>query len=173
MDNEKKDVGPAPPLPLETGNDKAEAEAESAAAPLLFRGLPIAWAASQESRRVVEKNAVGADTISERPGRKVNLIGYNGQTYQKEQFYSAMFPDYKKYPYRVNFLTDDVFRLGGNQRAKLQYHILAQRFPLVEVYWKDKQELEAFAAASETETAQRWQNRMMWPQGHEKMVSFG
>ena len=73
----------------------------------------------------------------------------------------------------MKFLTDDVFRLGGSQRAKLQYHILAQRFPLAAVSASDKQELEAFAAASETETAQRWLNRMMWPQGHEKMVSFG
>lgn len=156
------DTGECVPL-HHVGAGQGPGEGESAAAPLLFRGLPIVWATSQESRRVVEESAVGADTISERPGRKVNLIDYNGQTYQKEQFYSAMFPDYKKYPYRVNFLTDDVFRLGGNQRAKLQYHILAQSFPLVAVDWKDKQELEAFAATSETETAQRWQNRMMWP----------
>ena len=73
----------------------------------------------------------------------------------------------------MKFLTDDIFRLGGSQRTKLQYHILAQRFTLAAVSASDKQELEAFAAASETETAQRWLNRMMWPQGHEKMVSFG
>lgn len=73
----------------------------------------------------------------------------------------------------MKFLTDDIFRLGGSQRAKLQYHILAQRFPLAAVSASDKRELKAFAAASATETAQRWLNRMMWPQGHEKMVSFG
>lgn len=73
----------------------------------------------------------------------------------------------------MDFLTDDIFRLGGNQRAKLQYHILSQRFSLAAVSASDKQELEAFAAASETETAQRWLNRMKWPQGHEKMVTFG
>ena len=67
-------------------------EGESAAAPsLLFRGAPICWAVSRQTRRVVEKNAVGPDTVSERPGRKVNLIAYNGQTYQKEQFYQAVF----------------------------------------------------------------------------------
>lgn len=64
---------------------------ERPAAPLLFRGLPIAWAVLQETHRVVEKNALGPDTISERLGRKNNLIAYNGQTYQKEQFYKAMF----------------------------------------------------------------------------------
>ena len=73
----------------------------------------------------------------------------------------------------MKFLTDDIFRLGGSQRAKLQYHILAQRFTLAAVSASDKQELEAFAAASATETAQRWLNRMMWPRGHEKMVTFG
>lgn len=73
----------------------------------------------------------------------------------------------------MHFLTDDIYRLGGNQRAKLQYHILAQRFPLAAVSASDKQELEQFATASESETAQRWLNRMKWPQGHEKMVSFG
>lgn len=65
--------------------------ATSAATPLLFRGAPICWAVSQQTRRVVEKNAFGPDTISERPGRKSNLIVYNGQTYQKEQFYKAVF----------------------------------------------------------------------------------
>ena len=73
----------------------------------------------------------------------------------------------------MHFLTDDIYRLGGNQRAKLQYHILAQRFPLVELSSRDKRELEAFVAASESETAQRWLNRMKWPQGHEKLVTFG
>ena len=66
-------------------------EGESAAPPLLFRGAPICWAVSRQTRRVVEKNAFGPDTISERPGRKNNLIVYNGQTYQKEQFYKAVF----------------------------------------------------------------------------------
>ena len=82
LDNVVFDSGAAPPR---------EAEGESAAAPLLFRGAPICWAVSQQTRRVVEKNAVGPDTISERPGRKVNLIAYNGQTYQKERFYQAVF----------------------------------------------------------------------------------
>lgn len=77
-------------VPLDNVVSKS-GEAESAAAPLLFRGAPICWAVSQQTRRVVEKNAVGPDTISERPGRKVNLIAYNGQTYQKERFYQAVF----------------------------------------------------------------------------------
>lgn len=74
-----------------SGTGMPWAEGERPATSLLFRGLPIVWAVSQETRRAVEKNALGPDTISERPGRKNNLIAYNGQTYQKEQFYKAMF----------------------------------------------------------------------------------
>ena len=33
--------------------------------------------------------------------------------------------------------------------------------------------MEAFAAQAETEVAQLWLARMRWPQGHEKMVTFG
>lgn len=73
----------------------------------------------------------------------------------------------------MKFLTDEIDRLGGSQRAKLQYHILAQRFPLVLVDEQDKRDLQRFAAQSESETARRWLNRMGWPQGHEKMVTFG
>ena len=71
------------------------------------------------------------------------------------------------------FATDDIYRLGGSQRAKLQYHILAQYFPLVCVDEQDKADLEAFAAQAETEVAQLWLARMRWPQGHEKMITFG
>lgn len=39
------------------------------------------------------------------------------------------------------FATDDIYRLGGSQRAKLQYHILAQSFPLVHVDEQDKADL--------------------------------
>ena len=73
----------------------------------------------------------------------------------------------------MTFATDDIYRLGGSQRAKLQYHVLAQRFPLVHVDEQDKADLEAFAAQADTEAAQLWLARMHWPQGHEKMVTFG
>ena len=33
--------------------------------------------------------------------------------------------------------------------------------------------MEAFAAQADTEAAQLWLARMRWPQGHEKMVTFG
>ena len=71
------------------------------------------------------------------------------------------------------FHTEDIYRLGGNQRAKLQYHILAQHSPLVHVDEQDKADLEAFAARSDARAAQLWLARMRWTQGHEKMVTFG
>lgn len=64
---------------------------DKAAAPLLFRGQPISWATTQQTRQVAEKNAFGPDTISERPGRKRHLIEYGGQPYAREDFYRAMF----------------------------------------------------------------------------------
>ena len=84
-----------------------------------------------------------------------------------------MFPEYRKFPYKVEFNSPDIFRLSGNQRAKLQYHILAQKFPLVSMDERDKQDLEAFCTHHKAETAQRWLNRMRWNGGHEKMVTFG
>jgi hypothetical protein len=84
-----------------------------------------------------------------------------------------MFPEYKKYPYKVKFNTDNVFYLGGNQRTKLQYHILAQHFDLVEVDEQDKDDLREFCFYHDGETASRWLNRMKWEHGHEKMITFG
>lgn len=75
----------------ESGTGMPWAEGERPAAPLLFRGLPIAWAVTQETRCVVEKNAFGADEIEEHPGRKLNLIWYGGTPYQKEAFYKMAF----------------------------------------------------------------------------------
>ena len=86
--NDEKEKTACVPLPLD---GIGAAEPGEAAAPLLFRGLPIAWAVSQETRRVVEKNAFGADEIAERPGRKLNLIWYGGKPYQKEAFYKMAF----------------------------------------------------------------------------------
>ncbi|MCI8539089.1 MAG: hypothetical protein HFF18_10590, partial [Oscillospiraceae bacterium] len=86
---------------------------------------------------------------------------------------SGFFQSAKSLTDKVAFATDDIYRLGGSQRAKLQYHILAQHFPLVHVDEQDKADLEAFAAQADTGAAQLWLARMHWPQGHEKMVTFG
>lgn len=153
--------------------ENAAKGAASAAAPTTFRGKPISWQVEREMKPVTTHNVFGEDNREERPGRKTNRILYEGQLYTKEGFYKAVFPDYKRHPFKVQFFTDDIYRLGSNQRARLQYHILAQRFPLVDLDEADKRDLEIFAARADTETAQRWLNRMRWSDGHEKMVTFG
>ncbi len=91
--SEQKEMLASVPLPLVGAGQEAPpwADGERPAAPLLFRGLPIAWAVSRQTRSVVEKNAFGADEIAERPGRKLNLIWYGGTPYQKEAFYKMAF----------------------------------------------------------------------------------
>lgn len=139
----------------------------------LFRDLPISWDAVSKTKITVSENAFGEADIEEEPDGKRHLINYDGTQYTREQFLRRVFPEYKKYPYKVKFKTDDVFRLGSNQRAKLQYHILAQRFPLVRVNEEDKSALELLCSQHKAETAQRWLNRMNWENGHEKIISFG
>ena len=110
------------PLPLEG----VEAEqGQTAAAPLLFRGLP-------KTVLVAECACDGDDDTRDVENRN-HLIAYKGNTKTRRDFMKSEFDEYRMHPYKVKFLTDDVFRLGGNQRSKLQYHILAQRFPLVHV----------------------------------------
>ena len=146
-------------------------ENSPAAAPLFFRGEPIAWEVVTTKKTKIIEGAFSDDEI-EREGKQ-HFIQYRGQQYRRDGFMKAVFPEYKKYPYKVKFLTDDIFRLSSNQRAKLQYHILARRFPLVEVNERDKEDLKALCRAHKAETAQRWLHRMEWENGIEKMVSFG
>ena len=65
--------------------------------------------------------------------QEIYAQGFSRKTKTRRDFMKSEFDEYRMHPYKVKFLTDDVFRLGGNQRSKLQYHILAQRFPLVHV----------------------------------------
>ena len=152
MDIEKKDLGPNILYPLdgkecvplhraEMGQDEGAA---SAAAPLLFRGRPIAWVDVPKAKTVIVPNAIGEDGTEERITGKQHRISYGGKLYQREEFLTAMFPDYKKFPYRVQFKKGDVFRLNANQRAKLQYNILAHKFGLVPVALQDREDLERF-----------------------------
>ena len=147
--------------------------AATAAAPLLFRGKPIAWVEVPQKETIRHENAFGDDYIEERQSGVRHLITYENRNYTREEFLKFAFPDYKRSPYKVNFKTDDIFRLGGNQRAKLQYHILAQKFLLVAVDEQDKMDLESLCRSHQAETAQRWLNRMQWDAGHEKMITFG
>ena len=109
MDNEKKELDTSTPLPLDgkdcvplhrAGAGQTEGAA-SAAAPLLFRGKPIAWVDVPKTKSVIVPNAIGEDGTEERITGKQHLISYGGKRYQREEFLTAMFPDYKKFPYRV------------------------------------------------------------------------
>lgn len=150
MANEQKDLDASIPLPLDgkncvplhrAGAGQTEGAA-SAAAPLLFRGKPIAWVDVPKTKSVIVPNAIGEDGTEERITGKQHLISYGGKRYQREEFLTAMFPDYKKFPYRVKFKNEDVFRLNANQRAKLQYNVLAHKFGLVPVALQDRVDLE-------------------------------
>ena len=150
MDNEKKELDTSTPLPLDgkdcvplhrAGAGQTEGAA-SAAAPLLFRGKPIAWVDVPKTKSVIVPNAIGEDGTEERITGKQHLISYGGKRYQREEFLTAMFPDYKKFPYRVKFKNEDVFRLNAKQRAKLQYNVLAHKFGLVPVALQDRVDLE-------------------------------
>lgn len=85
---DEKESAALVPLPLD---GIGAARPDGATALSLFRGQPISWAATQQTRQVAEKNAFGPDHISERPGRKRNFIVYGGQPYTREAFYKAMF----------------------------------------------------------------------------------
>ena len=50
---------------------------------------------------MIVPNAIGEDGTEERITGKQHLISYGGKQYQREEFLTAMFPDYKKFPYRV------------------------------------------------------------------------
>ena len=87
---EKKEIGV--PLPLAVGEQEREPEpGKTAAAPLTFRGQPIAWGVSQEMKTIVTPCAFGEEMEEQRPGRKSNYILYAGKQYTKEGFYKAMF----------------------------------------------------------------------------------
>lgn len=113
---EKKDFKVAVPLPLdEVGVEAQPPEpSESTAAPLIFRGKPIEWVEAPQKTTIIHKNAIGEDYIEERQSGVRHLIAYENKNLEREGFLKTVFPDYKKCPYKVNFKTDDIFRLGGN-----------------------------------------------------------
>lgn len=161
---------------LETEFEAKDAEFEERKRNPLFRGKLIKWVTEDKySKERITENAFDKDNpdIEQKMIGRQHLISYDGQIYTREQFLKSMYSEYKKYPYKVQFNNDNVFHLSSNQRARLQYHILAQNFELVEVPEQEKDDLQWFCQRHEAETAQRWLNRMSWENGHEKMITFG
>jgi hypothetical protein len=139
-----------------------------------FRGKQIAWTVDNRYTTKITDNAFdSANPDNDEVLKRYNLILYEGKAYERAQFLKACFADYQKYPYKVKFNTDNIFYLGSSQRARLQYHILALKFGLVEVAEQDKEELETFCRSSDSDLAKKWLYRMEWNSGHEYMISFG
>ena len=158
--------------------EQAEYEAEQAEYKehnqLTFRNKPIKWTVKGNFTTKLLPNPFSVTPEQEEVYSGTNhFIKYDGKEYEREQFLKAFFKDYKKYKYRVDFLTDNVFWLGSNQRAKLQYHILSLKYPLVKVDEQDKEDLYNLCKDHKAPTAQMWFNRMKWEKGHEKMITFG
>lgn len=145
-----------------------------------FRHEPIEMITEVNYKQEHTVNAFNATIDSfGTPTNNNHFISYKGKLYKRDDFLYAFFPDYKKHKKRVKFLNDNILYLSSNQRNKLQYHILAQRFNLLSLDSKadeqDKEELLLFLRKYKRkhEQAQQWHNRMSWEQGHEKVITFG
>ena len=98
-----------------TAISPGKAEGAAPAAPLTFRDKPIAWVVAPTMRKSILPNAFGEDEIVEEQRGVKHLIDYEGKQFSREEFLTMAFPgEYKKYPYKVHFKSDDIFRLGGN-----------------------------------------------------------
>ena len=86
----------------------------SAAKPLTFRGEPIEWVTVPKTKTAKTANAIGEDETEECCDGMRHLIAYQGKLQSREEFLKSVFPDYKKYPYKVRFQNDDIYRLSGN-----------------------------------------------------------
>lgn len=141
-----------------------------------FRGKPIAWEVVEEVTTKEIPNAFTPDKpdIEETTKRKNYIVYDNNKYHGIDMFFQGVFPQYKAYPFKAKFHTDDnVFYLGGSQRAKLQYNVLAYNFGLVEVDIDDKYDLQTFFEHGKNDLARNAYIRTQWENGIEKMVSFG
>lgn len=104
LDNAVSGSGTAPP-----------GEGESAAPPVSVRGKPASWVVVPIIKKTVFPNAFGADEEEQEQRGASHLIEYDGKRQSRGEFLERLFPgEYKKYPYKVCFKTDDIFHLGGN-----------------------------------------------------------
>ena len=124
--------------------------------PLVFRGVPTGW--------VVIENAKGDNE---------HFIDYEGKLYRPSEWLETVFPNYQYFKSVVEFDSDDIFWLSKSQRSKLQYHILALNFELLEIDEQDKKDFYRLAKSHDGETAKKWAYRCKWINGIEKMISFG
>lgn len=121
MELEKKEINSSvllPRVPSEhTPLQQGEAENKTYRtrdSPLTFRGEPIAWVSVPKTTTEVQENLFGDDEIDEQTTGVRHLIQYQDKALKRSDFLAMVFPEYRKYPYKVKFKTDDIFRLGGN-----------------------------------------------------------
>ncbi len=102
---------------------------KTSAAPLTFRGKPIVWGVSQEMKNHRHPLRLWRryGGTAARPQNKLYPVRwkaiYKGRAFIKPCFRTT------KAPLPGGFSPGRYFPPGSSQRAKLQYHILAQRFP--------------------------------------------
>jgi len=102
------------------------------------------------------------------------LLKYDGELYEsKADFLVETFGYYSPVAYRVEYNTDDIFWLSGNQRARLSYHILDRKIGAKPISLEDDSILKSIAKSGTHETAKRWLGRMNWDNGNAKIISFG
>lgn len=143
---------------------------------LFFRGKPINWVDIPRYKTTEIENAFIEDIeIEERYNGKNHLIGYDEKEYTQDEFLETHFERYREIQKRIQFNTDALNVLNcisTNQCEKLQYHILAQHFDLVEVDDQDELELRVFAFYYDS-SFKRLYNRINWENGLSKMITFG
>lgn len=143
-----------------------------------FRGKPICWIDEPKYVQVGEPRPCAFDPsmiLTDEEFRGFNhYIQYDGTLYKQDEFFKAVFPEYKKHPYKVQFPDDTVFYLNNSQRARLQYEILAHHFDLVQVSDQDEEDLWNLCADRGLEPpCSTLIQRMRWKDGLRKMITFG
>ena len=122
MENEKKEIespvllptGSLGDRPIETATLEDKATSERADTPLLFRSKPISWVTIPQKKIIAHANAFDDDEIEEQITGVRHLSQYDNRQMSRTEFLKSVFPEYRKYPYKVQFKNDDIFRLGGN-----------------------------------------------------------
>lgn len=143
-----------------------------------FRGKPICWIEEPKYVQVGEPRPCAFDPtmiLTDEEFRGFHhYIQYDGTLYKQDEFFKAVFPEYKKHQVKVQFPDDTVFYLSSSQRARLQYEILAYHFDLVHVSEQDKEDLWNLCADRGLEPpCSTLIQRMRWKDGLEKMITFG
>lgn len=170
-ESEKEDQGKTQSQEAETDNP-LNLDNDS----MFFRNRPIKWVNITRYKTTEIENAFIDDIeVEERYNGKNHLIGYDEKEYTQDGFFETYFERYREVKKRVQFNSDTLNRLNcisTNQCEKLQYHILAQYFDLVEVDEQDERELRNFAFYYDS-SFKRLYNRINWENGLSKMITFG